>query len=62
MDSEGVKAGKPEEPKGRKVLLSPIGKFKREPNRNEPCPCGSGKKWKRCHGILIAQRKQEALS
>jgi preprotein translocase subunit SecA len=18
--------------------------------RNDPCPCGSGKKWKRCHG------------
>ena len=21
-----------------------------EPRRNEPCPCGSGKKYKRCHG------------
>lgn len=20
-------------------------------NRNDPCPCGSGKKWKKCHGI-----------
>ncbi|MBS1124245.1 MAG: motif domain protein [Deltaproteobacteria bacterium] len=20
------------------------------PSRNEPCPCGSGKKYKRCHG------------
>jgi hypothetical protein len=20
------------------------------PGRNDPCPCGSGKKWKRCHG------------
>jgi preprotein translocase subunit SecA len=20
--------------------------------RNEPCPCGSGKKYKHCHGIL----------
>jgi hypothetical protein len=20
------------------------------PGRNEPCPCGSGKKWKKCHG------------
>ena len=19
--------------------------------RNEPCPCGSGKKYKKCHGI-----------
>jgi len=22
----------------------------KEPNRNDPCPCGSGKKYKRCHG------------
>ncbi len=22
----------------------------REPSRNEPCPCGSGRKYKRCHG------------
>ena len=21
-----------------------------EPSRNAPCPCGSGKKYKRCHG------------
>ena len=21
------------------------------PGRNEPCPCGSGKKYKKCHGI-----------
>ena len=32
---------KPEEQK------KPIGA--REPNRNDPCPCGSGKKYKKCH-------------
>ncbi len=21
--------------------------------RNDPCPCGSGKKYKRCHGVLV---------
>lgn len=21
--------------------------------RNEPCPCGSGKKWKQCHGGAV---------
>jgi uncharacterized protein len=21
------------------------------PGRNDPCPCGSGKKYKKCHGI-----------
>ncbi|MBX9705297.1 MAG: SEC-C domain-containing protein, partial [Gammaproteobacteria bacterium] len=20
--------------------------------RNDPCPCGSGKKYKQCHGVL----------
>ena len=34
------------------------GKFIREiaadlPGRNEPCPCGSGKKFKKCHGGTI---------
>jgi preprotein translocase subunit SecA len=24
---------------------------KNEPSRNEPCPCGSGKKYKKCHGL-----------
>jgi hypothetical protein len=22
--------------------------------RNEPCPCGSGRKWKQCHGAAAA--------
>jgi preprotein translocase subunit SecA len=25
-----------------------------EPGRNAPCPCGSGKKYKRCHGAPAA--------
>jgi uncharacterized protein len=25
------------------------------PGRNDPCWCGSGKKYKRCHGMLEAQ-------
>lgn len=31
-------------PRGAKVLTSP------KPGRNDPCPCGSGEKYKRCHG------------
>ena len=34
---------------------SPVATFKRETRkvgRNEPCPCGSGKKYKQCHGKL----------
>jgi preprotein translocase subunit SecA len=26
----------------------------RKVGRNEPCPCGSGKKYKSCHGVLQA--------
>ena len=29
--------------------VPPIGKIKK-PGRNDPCPCGSGTKFKRCHG------------
>lgn len=25
-----------------------------KPGRNEPCPCGSGKKYKKCHGVQAA--------
>ncbi|MDQ3762541.1 MAG: SEC-C metal-binding domain-containing protein [Actinomycetota bacterium] len=27
-----------------------------EPGRNAPCPCGSGKKYKRCHGAPTTAR------
>jgi preprotein translocase subunit SecA len=33
----------------------PVTQFVRETKkvgRNEPCPCGSGKKYKHCHGAL----------
>jgi hypothetical protein len=23
-----------------------------KPGRNDPCPCGSGKKYKKCHGAV----------
>jgi uncharacterized protein YecA (UPF0149 family) len=26
-----------------------INKDKKNLGRNDPCPCGSGKKWKKCH-------------
>ena len=26
--------------------------------RNDPCPCGSGKKFKKCHGALSAEARQ----
>jgi len=36
---------------GEKIKpVETIRKTEREPGPNEPCPCGSGKKWKKCHG------------
>jgi preprotein translocase subunit SecA len=37
---KAARQGLPQQGDGRKV------------GRNEPCPCGSGKKFKRCHGQL----------
>ncbi|MGH9167665.1 MAG: SEC-C metal-binding domain-containing protein, partial [Acidimicrobiia bacterium] len=36
-------------PVGATGRLSP-GKAKEKVGRNAPCPCGSGKKYKKCHG------------
>lgn len=33
-----------------KMVQTPIVKDKNEPGRNDPCPCGSGKKYKQCCG------------
>jgi preprotein translocase subunit SecA len=31
---------------------APVVRGERKVGRNEPCPCGSGKKYKQCHGQL----------
>jgi SEC-C motif-containing protein len=35
---------------GRWIYVDGVVKPPAEPGRNDPCPCGSGKKYKRCHG------------
>jgi preprotein translocase subunit SecA len=34
------------------VPAAPFVREDRKVGRNEPCPCGSGKKFKHCHGAL----------
>ncbi|MEO0422070.1 MAG: preprotein translocase subunit SecA [Pseudomonadota bacterium] len=34
------------------AAASPVMRSERKVGRNEPCPCGSGKKFKQCHGKL----------
>lgn len=33
-------------------IMQPIHREERKVGRNEPCPCGSGKKYKQCHGKI----------
>ena len=50
---EQAVAGEEEEPEGPApvVPLEPV-RNEQKIGRNEPCPCGSGKKYKHCHGQL----------
>jgi hypothetical protein len=45
----------PEEELFRKVL--PIAEQVKGNQRNLPCPCGSGRKYKKCHGSIEKVRK-----
>ena len=50
---DGPPQGQPRS--GAAAAAPPAEPFKRETpkvGRNEPCPCGSGKKFKQCHGKL----------
>ncbi len=40
------------EPQGEAEKAEPFVREGRKVGRNEPCPCGSGKKYKHCHGRL----------
>ncbi len=44
-DETGEAQTMPANPGGKPASFGPVG-------RNEPCPCGSGKKYKHCHGKL----------
>jgi preprotein translocase subunit SecA len=46
----GVAAGFPETARGSATSAAAVGNRPGKVGRNDPCPCGSGKKYKRCHG------------
>jgi preprotein translocase subunit SecA len=39
-------------PEGEEPGQQPFVRDRRKVGRNEPCPCGSGRKYKQCHGRL----------
>ena len=45
-----IQLGAKTEPAPKSAAKSIQGQVKRKIGKNEPCPCGSGKKYKRCHG------------
>ena len=49
MQSVAPQAEQPEEAMPSKV--KPIVRDMPKVGRNDPCPCGSGKKYKKCHGV-----------
>ena len=48
----GPGAGTPPPPPEPADVATPFVRANRKVGRNEPCPCGSGKKYKHCHGRL----------
>ncbi len=38
---------------GARDRRQPVAAGKRKTGRNDPCPCGSGKKYKKCHGAAV---------
>ena len=49
----GIEPHEPEDISDLERVLNPPTRVKaeRRPERNDPCPCGSGKKYKRCCGV-----------
>ncbi|NDE00576.1 MAG: preprotein translocase subunit SecA [Gammaproteobacteria bacterium] len=45
-------AGRDMAPEADASSQAPVVRGERKVGRNEPCPCGSGKKYKHCHGTL----------
>jgi preprotein translocase subunit SecA len=38
------------------AAVAPFVRTDRKVGRNEPCPCGSGRKFKHCHGTLAGNQ------
>jgi preprotein translocase subunit SecA len=47
---QGGPDGQPFPTGGEAVKIQPIRRAEPKVGRNDPCPCGSGKKYKKCHG------------
>ena len=55
-NTQGLTYTGPDEDGNRKRAGSPAPGAAAEPSRNQPCPCGSGRKYKHCHGTRTGAR------
>ena len=55
LDSAGDGGGSPILPGPAGEPVAPLVRDGRKVGRNEPCPCGSGRKFKHCHGQLARE-------
>jgi preprotein translocase subunit SecA len=53
---QNLAAPQPEAEEQAPAAVTPFVREARKVGRNEPCPCGSGKKYKHCHGALAQGR------
>jgi len=52
-DFDGYRSGGGGSPEPRQQQMAPV-RVEKKVGRNDPCPCGSGKKYKHCHGQGVA--------
>lgn len=50
----GGQGGQPQQQPGAATVIKTYKNTEKKVGRNEPCPCGSGKKYKNCHGKVLA--------
>ncbi len=51
-DPESIALAVQNAPRAAEAPAQPVRRFGQKIGRNDPCPCGSGKKYKQCHGRL----------
>ena len=51
-DPEAIALAVQQGPQAQEEAQQPFRRFGQKIGRNDPCPCGSGKKYKQCHGKL----------
>jgi len=51
-DPEAIALAVQQRPEAEAAAQQPVRRFGQKIGRNDPCPCGSGKKYKQCHGRI----------